>query len=89
MPNHQNEFPNLPERIGGLADFAENLWWSWNPDARTLFKMLDRPAWKESMYKPDKMLRELPTEKTAGPWSMKKLMGIAIRRTLVKYTGCW
>jgi starch phosphorylase len=48
MPNHQNEFPNLPERLSGLENLAENLWWGWNPEARMLFKMLDRPAWKES-----------------------------------------
>jgi starch phosphorylase len=62
MSSHQNEFPNLPLRLSGLGNLAENLWWSWNPDARMLFKMLDRPAWKESSYNPDKMLKELPTE---------------------------
>jgi starch phosphorylase len=62
MPNHQNEFPNLPERLSGLENLAENLWWGWNPEARMLFKMLDRPAWKESGYNPDKMLKELPPE---------------------------
>jgi starch phosphorylase len=55
-------FPDLPERIAGLEDIAENLWWSWHPAARMLFKMLNRPAWKESIHNPDKMLRELPQE---------------------------
>jgi starch phosphorylase len=62
MDIRQNEFPNLPERLKGLGVLAENLWWVWNPDARMLFKMLDRPAWKESGYNPDKMLKELPPE---------------------------
>jgi starch phosphorylase len=62
MKNQQFEFPNLPERIGGLGHLAENLWWSWNPAARMLFKSLDRPAWKESVHNPDKMLKELPRE---------------------------
>jgi len=62
MKNQQFEFPNLPERIGGLGHLAENLWWSWNPEARMLFKSLDRPAWKESVHNPDKMLKELPRE---------------------------
>ncbi|RLB93410.1 MAG: alpha-glucan phosphorylase [Deltaproteobacteria bacterium] len=53
-------FPHLPERLSGLEDLAENLWWSWNPGARMLFKTLDRQAWKESGHNPDKMLREFP-----------------------------
>ncbi|UCF89965.1 MAG: alpha-glucan family phosphorylase [Desulfobacterales bacterium] len=54
------EFPSLPQRLSGLGELAENLWWSWNPSARMLFKMLNRQAWKESGHNPDKMLRELP-----------------------------
>jgi len=53
-------FPHLPERLAGLEELAENLWWSWNPGARMLFKTLDRQAWKESGHNPDKMLREFP-----------------------------
>jgi len=56
------EFPNLPERLSGLGELADNLWWSWHPAARMLFKMLDRQAWKESGHNPDKMLREMPVE---------------------------
>ena len=55
-------FPHLPERLAGLEALAENLWWSWNPGARMLFKTLDRQAWKESGHNPDKMLRDLPRE---------------------------
>jgi starch phosphorylase len=58
----QGLFPILPERISGLEEIAENLWWSWHPAARMLFKRLDRQAWKESLHNPDKMLRELPKE---------------------------
>ncbi|MEJ2037461.1 MAG: alpha-glucan family phosphorylase [Desulfosarcinaceae bacterium] len=55
-------FPHLPERLAGLEVLAENLWWSWNPGARMLFKTLDRQAWKESGHNPDRMLRELPIQ---------------------------
>jgi starch phosphorylase len=58
----KDRFPNLPERISGLGDLACNLWWSWHPAARMLFKMIDRPAWKESVHNPVKMLREIPRE---------------------------
>ena len=53
---------DLPERLAGLEELAENLWWSWHPAARMVFKMLNRQAWKETRHNPDKMLRELPTE---------------------------
>lgn len=53
-------FPHLPKRLEGLEDLAENLWWSWNPGARMLFKSLDRQAWKDSGHNPDKMLRDFP-----------------------------
>ena len=56
------EFPNLPERLKGLGELADNLWWSWHPSARMLFKMLDRQAWKESGHNPDKMLKEMPAK---------------------------
>ena len=55
-----NLFPNLPPRLTGLGALAENLWWSWHPAARMLFKMLSRQAWKESGHNPDKLLKEVP-----------------------------
>jgi len=55
-------FPRLPRRIGGLTELATNLWWSWHPEARMLFKTLDRQAWKESQHNPVKMLKEMPQE---------------------------
>ena len=62
MAIQQSEFPNLPERLKGLGELAGNLWWSWHPEARMLFKMLDRQAWKESGHNPVKMLKEIPME---------------------------
>ncbi len=62
MEVKQNLFPNLPEHLAGLGELAMNLWWSWHPAARMLFKMLDRQIWKESVHNPVKMLKELPPE---------------------------
>ncbi len=58
----KDRFQDIPERISGLGELAYNLWWSWHPAARILFKMLNRVAWKESGHNPVKMLRELPRE---------------------------
>ncbi len=62
MRIEKNLFPNLPQRLIGLEDLAENLWWSWHPAARMLFKMLSRQAWKGTRHNPDKLLKELPKE---------------------------
>jgi starch phosphorylase len=62
MESLRVRLPDIPERIAGLADLAYNLWWSWNPKARMLFKSLDRQAWKESVHNPVKMLQEMPQE---------------------------
>jgi glycogen phosphorylase len=56
----------LPERIAGLADLALNLWWSWHIEARLLFKMLSRVAWKISVHNPVEMLNNLDQETLEG-----------------------
>ncbi|KPK02170.1 MAG: alpha-glucan phosphorylase [Nitrospira bacterium SG8_35_4] len=62
MDSIKERFPHIPERISGLGQLAYNLWWSWNPSARMLFKTLDRQAWKESVHNPVRMLKEMPAE---------------------------
>jgi starch phosphorylase len=62
MENKQSIRPDLPRRLIGLEELAANLWWSWHPAARVLFKMLDRQVWKESGHNPVRVLRELPPE---------------------------
>ncbi len=57
-----HRFLHIPERLWGLVDIAYNLWWSWHPEAKMLFKQLNRQAWDESIHNPVKMLRELPAE---------------------------
>jgi starch phosphorylase len=51
--------PNLPPRIQGLADLAYNLWWSWNPAARELFRSLDLQIYRESVHNPVRILTML------------------------------
>jgi starch phosphorylase len=46
----------LPERIEGLGRLAYNLWWSWNPSARELFRALDLQTWRESGHNPVRMM---------------------------------
>jgi len=53
----------LPERIGRLEELANNLWWSWHPQARALFRALDYPLWHLGGHNPIKQLREISTDK--------------------------
>jgi starch phosphorylase len=52
-----------PERIGRLEELANNLWWSWHPQARELFRILDYPLWRLSGHNPVKQLREISIDK--------------------------
>ena len=49
--------PYLPARIEGLADVAMNLSWSWNREARALFREIDQLLWHETHHNPLELLR--------------------------------
>lgn len=51
--------PVLPDRIGRLDEIAFNLWWTWVPDARDLFRRLDRDLWNRVQDSPVSFLREV------------------------------
>ncbi|MFC1939461.1 alpha-glucan family phosphorylase [Chloroflexota bacterium] len=53
----------LPERICRLAELANNLWWSWHPEGRALFRMLDYPLWKMGGHNPVQQLYEIGPRK--------------------------
>jgi starch phosphorylase len=50
----------LPERIKRLEELAKDLWWSWNPEARSLFRRLDYTVWRQTAHNPVRMLQVLP-----------------------------
>ena len=54
---------NLPARIAGLEEIAYNLWWSWHPQARSLFKMLDRTLWRKTHHNPVNLLHSCQPER--------------------------
>jgi starch phosphorylase len=54
---------NLPRRIQGLSELAYNLWWSWNIEARQLFKALDTPLWRATGHNPVKMLHQIASHR--------------------------
>lgn len=54
---------NLPESLSKLDELAQNIWWSWNSDAKKLFREIYRPAWKEAESNPVQLLNLLSYEK--------------------------
>src|SRR4030043_8379 len=53
----------LPKRIDRLEELALNLWWSWHPKGRDLFRALDYPLWVISGHNPVKQLRDINPDK--------------------------
>jgi glycogen phosphorylase len=47
---------DLPDRISRLDELAHDLWWSWTPVARRVFRGLDYPLWRLTAHNPVRML---------------------------------
>ena len=58
--------PAVPERIDGLAAVAANLSWSWNRNARALFRMLDPALWRRTQHNPIELLRRVDPARLAA-----------------------
>ncbi|HTC12969.1 MAG TPA: alpha-glucan family phosphorylase, partial [Chthoniobacterales bacterium] len=52
-----NVSPRLPENLEPLRELAHNLWWTWEPDARRLFRHLDTQLWDRTNHNPIRMLQ--------------------------------
>lgn len=48
--------PSLPKNLEHLREIAYNLYWTWNNDARELFRRLDNELWAETNHNPVMML---------------------------------
>src|SRR2546429_8060993 len=66
MTQPQHGGPALPERIAGLAAVAANLSWSWNRNARALFRSLDPALWRRTQHNPIELLRRVAPERLAA-----------------------
>jgi starch phosphorylase len=53
----------LPDRLARLNELAIDLWWSWNPDAREVFRRLDYTLWRATAHNPVRMLWVIPRPK--------------------------
>jgi glycogen phosphorylase len=55
--------PYLPKELEKLREIAYNLFWTWNPNVRELFKRLDRDLWVETNHNPVMMLGLISQER--------------------------
>jgi starch phosphorylase len=62
-PNASNPHgTSLPERLTRLPELAGDLWWTWNPGAREVFRRLDYSLWRQTAHNPVLMLRQVSPE---------------------------
>src|SRR6266513_3386896 len=59
MPTFQtyNVTPILPTALEPLREMSFNLWWTWEPAARRLFRHLDPELWNRTNHNPVRMLQ--------------------------------
>ncbi|MDO9334730.1 MAG: alpha-glucan family phosphorylase [Dehalococcoidales bacterium] len=53
----------LPERISRLEELANNLWVSWHPQGRAVFRAINYPLWRTSGHNPVRELYDTPSER--------------------------
>ncbi len=52
-----NVTPRIPKALKPLHKIAFNLWWTWQPDARRLFWLMDPVLWDQTNHSPVRMLQ--------------------------------
>jgi glycogen phosphorylase len=59
MPTYHtyNVIPKLPPALEPLREMVFNLWWTWEPSARRLFRHLDPELWDRTNHNPMRMLQ--------------------------------
>ena len=61
--NLVNVKSNIPAELQKLDELSRNLWWTWNPDARELFRAIDDELYTKTDHNPIEMLRRLSYER--------------------------
>ena len=58
-----NVLPRIPEKLKFLETLANNVWWSWNKEAISLFRYIDIELWKEHKSNPKILLNQVGQER--------------------------
>ncbi len=54
---------NIPAKLIPLREIAQNIWWSWNTDARQLIESIDEEIWEEVEHNPISLLNRVSYER--------------------------
>ena len=54
---------NVPAELSKLEELAHNMWWSWNHNARSLFRSLDKTLYEDCHQNPVLLLEQISFEK--------------------------
>lgn len=54
--------PIIPERLRRLPELAADLWWTWNSEAREVFRRLDYTLWRQTAHNPVLLLKQISQE---------------------------
>ena len=54
---------NLPASLNKLEEIAQNIWWTWDSNAKNLFRQIDAEAWIEASSNPVLLLNILSYDK--------------------------
>jgi starch phosphorylase len=54
--------PLIPERLRRLPELAADLWWTWNTEAREVFRRLDYTLWRQTAHNPVLLLQQISQE---------------------------
>ena len=65
---------SIPEALKPLDEIAHNLWWSWNNEARDLYRELDPDLWKQVNQNPVLLLASMNYEKLEELAKDKKIL---------------
>ncbi|KUK15142.1 MAG: Alpha-glucan phosphorylase, partial [Petrotoga mobilis] len=55
--------PKIPEKIYGIKELSENMWWTWNYKAQKLFENIDKELWHSTQRNPITFLKRVEQKK--------------------------
>ena len=65
---------HVPAELEKLSEMARNIWWSWNYEARDLWRSLDRELFEKCGENPVLLLEKLPYECKEAATKNKEFM---------------
>lgn len=71
-----------------LNELANNIWWSWHPEARRLFETIDPTLWRLSHHNPVRLLHEVKPQRllALGEDTVFVRQASAVLKTFDEYT---